>query len=146
MKRLYTVIALATILLTVVGLFNLPRDQPDDTISFSYCNSSGGPVLFDLESVSSESTIKKGKDNVFVFKGNALKEQYIKYSKSTAKIGLFGKTFETQVNQTVEPGPFEDKLPVSLKGSIKGTCKLTIRYYDENNNEVACNKLTFKVK
>jgi hypothetical protein len=133
MNKLALIITALTTVLAVVNVYNRPRmyEIPNDSISYGYCNSSGGPVIFNISKVYSDGPMKVGAQVNLHFEGTYIKDAYLAKSKSTSKISFFSKTFETVIDRNVKAGEaITDVVPTSLKGAIKGKCKTTIKYYD----------------
>ena len=146
MKSIYSIIALTTII-AAIGLYNMPREEPNDTINFSYCNAGGKPTVFDITSIHSLAPIKHKQKNTFVFVGTVKESVYIHKAHITAKIGSIKKSFDQAIDKQTTVGPFNNQLPVDLsKDPIKGKCKLTIQYMDKSGNVVDCENLTFNIR
>ena len=98
MKTIVAIIAIAA-LVTAYGIFNVSKvhEETNDTIQFSYCNPGGTPTVSKLTDVHSLLPIKVNK-NTFVFIGTVLQSVFIKKLHAEAKIGIFSKTFDQDIN------------------------------------------------
>lgn len=143
MKSIFAIIALATVL-AAVGLYNMPTGEPDDTVSFSYCNPGGKPLVFDLASVHSLAPIKHKQKNTLVLTGKILKSVFIHEAVVSAKISAFKKDITQVVDKQTVVGPFNNQIPVDLsKEPLKGKCNLKIEYKDKAGNVLSCTNYVF---
>ena len=138
-------IALTTVI-AAIGLYNIPKEQPsNDDIPFSYCNPGGTPTIFKLTSVTSLLPIKRNK-NTFVFVGDVLQSVFLKKLHVTAKISVFSKDFDKDLNYQTVVGPLNDKLDVDLSSvPTTGTVYLTLQYSNAAGAVVDCQNLKVNV-